>query len=239
MAGTSLSTLGPFSTPPAEKPTPVGGRMGFFEDKFEETNEDPVNLSAHEIAKFPSVGSISFNSVVEKVQGGLADTASEALDLTKYILGVGETDIYIAQTGPVEPTKNLAQDVEGTTNLNALERARLIEYQLKRSLELDQSLSLEARKRVMNEALRITGRDVTKEEAMEKGHLDETAAATLADMARKDQEEAALLDKQEVNAQIPDPAKKSPSALETQFEGGSGKMGSGTASLSSASGAVG
>lgn len=58
------------------------------------------------------------------------------------------------------------------------------------------------------------------------------------ELYRQKKEEARKLEAQTEDAPIPSPAKQ-PHALETQFEGGFGKVGSGTGSLSAASGAVG
>ncbi len=180
------------------------------------------------------LGSISFNQTTEVVNtavdsvGDIMQASGEAaIDLLQMITGIekkGET------SAPPESSVD-EQLSEQTAAVKLLETRAWFDKIQNQQAQVDYDTKL-------NEALRIATRMVGKDEAMQMGHLDELAISTLSDIARKDQEQTTTQEDQEKSASIPNPAKQA-NALETQFEGGSGQFGSGTASLSSASGAAG
>jgi len=175
--------------PPWKNPQAIGWE-GFGElektNEIEVANEGPVK--PHEI-----LGSIPFKTVVEKAGEGAVDAAREAFGLTKYILGVGGEEIYAPQGSAGGQAENVAQkawenSAGATTEPSDLEKARFVVYRIKRFEELDQSLSIEERKKLMSESLRMTGREITENEAKDEGYLDKTAVATLIGIAKKEGE---------------------------------------------------
>lgn len=98
---------------------------------------------------------------------------------------------------------------------------------------------------VVNEEVRLEVAGMSEEERNKRLNLNSNLrkehtenAYHMAELYRQVKAENRQINQQEQDIPIPSPAKQA-SALETQFEGGSGKIGSGTGSLSSASGAVG
>ncbi len=231
MAGTTLSTLDPFSSPKPRESNPLGG-MGYLNDNFETPER---NASVPELRSLPEhqiLGSIPFNKMAESVEkvsetvgSVVADTTEAASELVRYIFGqapeaAGSRQISQPIYGEGNPELVQAQ----TESINQ-EAAAKEQQQLESWLKgISETQSIEKYKQQLAASIRLTGREVSYEEAKTQGYLDKTAIATLAGIARRDQEQAALADKQAENAAISSPAKKEASALQAAVEGASGNV---------------
>lgn len=258
-------TKGKFFKPPAG----AVGWEGFLlpSEQSLEVNEGPKEIPLTDLMELPehkpsmpSSGSIPFNSspsisVIENpLPEPVTQLASDVLDiagsfiksapsLTSEIGGsIGDLakDIFGLET---QKTPDSSQEQLTPEDIKAQVEAREIRFVQNKILEFNQARSAVEMAQFMKESLRITGGTPTEQDAdlldVNYGSLEHLKSRhLLMALGEKREEIEASVEEQQRDAVISSPAKPA-YAVETQFEGGSGKFGLGTASLSSASGAVG
>ncbi len=246
-----IAVLNPFQTKKPERAIPLSGIMGGFENFENDLRDVELDPNKAKPIFLASEGSMTFNQTTQEK----ADVISQAEDLAPLqtnqaldeatsflnnllheapgVMGGTVSDIKDLLIADIfgtrkesnqEPSKSLTpEQIKIQANVQeAIQHHSRTQTAIEQNAQLQEVFLVKEKTRVVE-----TPVAVAKGEHVSDFHLE----------ARKRADQKQELERKD-EGPIKSPAKQG-NAMETQYEGASGKLGSGTASLSSASGTVG